>query len=367
MIVHIIQHGKFARIMIEFFDRYFDDSDNRFIVFGGSGDEGAEDLRRFKNVVEVASSKKVMPYGCQHGFFNDADAIIIHGCFYWDMLFPIIALYRRKTALVFWGGDIRNLETGGNFAKRIAKCIALKMIPTVKAIATLMKCDRRALSVACRSSLSEKWYQVSVIDPSKLENTYADIVAEASAYRGDGVVRVVVGNSATRTNRHEDALRKLAEVFDGYTGDYEIYVPLAYGDAAYADEVVEIGYSLFGNKLKPVREFVSPDEYRRFLAKMDVGVFDLDRQQGMGNINTLLRVGSKVYLADDCPMRAEYAERGVTLYPMSSMRRSDVKGFVVQPTETMADNMTATEYACSPESSRNKWAALIGFMASETE
>lgn len=43
-------------------------------------------------------------------------------------------------------------------------------------------------------------------------------------------------------------------------------------------------------------EFKENSEYLNFLAEIDIAIFAHERQQGMGNILTLLELGKKVYL-----------------------------------------------------------------------
>ncbi|MGZ4986758.1 MAG: TDP-N-acetylfucosamine:lipid II N-acetylfucosaminyltransferase, partial [Limisphaerales bacterium] len=112
-------------------------------------------------------------------------------------------------------------------------------------------------------------------------------------------LRVLLGNSASRTNLFEDAFENLKPYRDE---NIEIYVPLSYGDKTYAREIAALGTKIFGDKLKALMDWMSPDSYAALLNSLDVGVFNHKRQQALGNIYHLLAAGKKVYLRSDGAM-----------------------------------------------------------------
>ena len=124
-------------------------------------------------------------------------------------------------------------------------------------------------------------------------------VVDFKAYwkpKTDDVIRFLVGNSATRENQHKEAYDILTRF---QKENIEIYSPLSYGDERYRDEVIQYGKRLFGDRYYPLTEFMNYGDYLELLSKMDVGVFNNNRQQALGNIFALLAMGKRVYIRDD--------------------------------------------------------------------
>jgi len=64
----------------------------------------------------------------------------------------------------------------------------------------------------------------------------------------------------------------------------------------YAKKVKEYGIKIFDKKLIPLTEFMTLDKYWTYLSKIDIAIFDMTRQQALGNIYMLMEIGSKIYL-----------------------------------------------------------------------
>ncbi|MBN1181562.1 MAG: TDP-N-acetylfucosamine:lipid II N-acetylfucosaminyltransferase [Bacteroidales bacterium] len=104
---------------------------------------------------------------------------------------------------------------------------------------------------------------------------------------------ILLGNSATPTNNHLEAFRKLEEF---NLGDRRIIVPLSYGNRFYADHIQSKGIEFFNGNLKALRDFLPLYEYTSVIQSCGIVIMNHYRQQGMGNINLMLWLGSKVYL-----------------------------------------------------------------------
>lgn len=78
-----------------------------------------------------------------------------------------------------------------------------------------------------------------------------------------------------------------------------IFAPLSYGDLDYAKIVIEEGKRIFGEKFTALKEFMNEDEYYQFLNSMDIAIFDMKRQQALGNIYASLYFGKKVFLRNN--------------------------------------------------------------------
>lgn len=61
------------------------------------------------------------------------------------------------------------------------------------------------------------------------------------------------------------------------------------------------------------------EKYVELLSTCNVGIYYNDRQQGMGNINTLLRLGKKVYLRKGTSMWNNYKKNNFILFDVDEL------------------------------------------------
>lgn len=127
-------------------------------------------------------------------------------------------------------------------------------------------------------------------------------------------VNIQIGNSADPSNNHFEILEWLLPFRDH---NIAIYAPLSYGDQNYAQSLIKAAETHFGDKFKPIIDFMPFDGYLEFLDKIDIAIFNHRRQQGMGNIITLLGLGKKVYLRNDVTPWNTFERIGVKVYDVS--------------------------------------------------
>lgn len=124
---------------------------------------------------------------------------------------------------------------------------------------------------------------------------------------------ILVGNSATATNNHAEALALLSR---SRLGSRRIVVPLSYGDARYAEAICRLGAELFGERFLPLRDFLPLDQYSAAIARCSAVVMNHVRQQAVGTINAALYKGAKVFLRPENPLLAYYRELGLRVEEM---------------------------------------------------
>jgi dTDP-N-acetylfucosamine:lipid II N-acetylfucosaminyltransferase len=131
---------------------------------------------------------------------------------------------------------------------------------------------------------------------------------------------VLVGNSATASNNHLEALELLRDrVPDG-----RLIVPLSYGDPKVGREVAAAGARLFGERFDPLTQWMPIDEYNQRIGRCGFVIMNHRRQQAVGNIGAALYKGATVYLRRENPLFPFYAGLGATLRPMDALEEGDV-------------------------------------------
>jgi len=168
--------------------------------------------------------------------------------------------------------------------------------------------------------LAKQWYGVSgnmfecnSLYPYALDYTKTEMVqCKQDQYS------ILLGNSASKTNNHLEALTTLSKYIDKIN---KIYCPLSYnGTEKYKKDVVNLGTELFSDKFVAMLDFVSKDEYFDIISKIDIGFFNYNRQEGLANIYSLIMNGKTVYL-----------RKNTTSYKF--LKRKDIKVFSIDDME----------------------------------
>lgn len=239
---------------------------------------------------------------------HKCEKIILHSIFsvYVNLLFFFMPWLLKKSYWVIWGGDLyafNNLRT--SFKEKIKEFIKSRVICNIGNLITYIEGDVK---------LARKWYRVRG-EWHKcnmyISNTYDDSIYSSKLH---DTVHVLVGNSASPSNNHIEIFEKLKPYLNS---NIKIFCPLSYGDKNYAKTVEEIGDSIFGDKFISITKFMENEIYYEFLSNIDIAIFNHDRQQGMGNVITLLGMGKKVYLRNQTTPYLMLKNAGIKVYSNS--------------------------------------------------
>lgn len=295
---------KFVPPFIAFVREYFDDTEHCFIIYGQVNDEP---LPAGANVIHYPGLLKNLPALLAQ--MRSARKVILHGLFS-SHLFYALALQPwalKKCYWTIWGGDlyIHNAEVKDwRWLKN--EWFRRFVITRLGHFITHIEGDYK---------LAQQWYGAKgqwhecFMYPS---NLYKDYPVQTVAHDS---INIQVGNSADPSNNHLEVLEKLKEFSDQ---PIRIYVPLSYGNQKYAQDVIAYCTENFGEKFMPLTTFMPFEEYIDLLAKIDIAIFNHRRQQGMGNITTLLGMGKKVYVRNDVTSWATLNRIGVKVFDVSN-------------------------------------------------
>jgi len=247
---------------------------------------------------------------------NQAEKIILHSLGDYRVLQLLAAQpwLLKKCYWVIWGADLYTYQFGTrNLAWRRRELFRRYIIKRIGHFITHVKGD---------FELAKQWYGARGIwhecfmYPS---NLYHEYPIEQMPHDG---INILVGNSADPSNNHIEVLESL-RIYA--SKNICIYCPLSYGDTVYASKVANCGQSLFGTKFVAMRDFISHDKYLDFLAQIDIAIFNHRRQQGMGNITTLLGFGKKVYIRNDVTSWHFFRHLGVQINDVKSADLTRIK------------------------------------------
>lgn len=303
MILHVVSLEKFIPPFIEFLGEHFDLSHHRFWLKGDRNKYPYQDNQ---------STYQVNPgvLGYLHGYLklivdlNNANKIILHNLFDIKIVFLLVCMpwLLKKSYWVIWGADLYvHQVTKKKWRWHRNEWIRRFAISRLGHFITHIRGDYE---------LAQNWYGARGQWHECFmytSNLYRDYPIEPKPHDG---IHILLGNSATSTNNHLDALEKLRPFAHD---NIKIYCPLSYGDASYGDLVERAGVAIFGSNFIPLRDFIPFERYLELLSDIDIAVFNHNRQQGMGNITTLLGMGKTVYIRSDISSWTTLNKMGLVL------------------------------------------------------
>lgn len=172
---------------------------------------------------------------------------------------------------------------------------------------------------------------------------------------------ILLGNSASITNNHMEALDILSGVG---IGNRRIICPLSYGDSTYGDHVVEYGQRLFGDQFVPVTGFLPLGDYLELISRCSVFVANHLRQQGLGNVVSMMAMGARVFLNSRSPIYGDYKEKGAHIYNLDQLLDDPTLLDSPLAHEQVADNQRLLRILMGSATIRAKTENLINQMVS---
>lgn len=350
MLLQILPTGSTSQGFIEFMDEYFPSQCN-FIVL--EEDESAPvDIykSRFSNLMVISRVSDLLTNKQCKTWISTADCVVVN----WvdGRILMLLARHLSKIALVFWGGDLRSLKDGlksQRFLERLQKKVVANLIERSSLILTLTPGDYKELCKICSPQGANGGVTIMTLEMSRASFEEFKNIEKNK-------INVLVGNSATKTNRHEEAFSLLAKFHN-----LDIYSVLSYGDMVYGKEVEEIGKKIFSNQFHSVTEVMSPIKYREFLSMMDVGIFNNDRQQGMGNIRTLLALGKKVYLSKDNPAFNDLKSEGFSIFDIQNIPNESFEKFIDFSPDDSLKNQRIGSFAHLRDRAIKEWKLVFDY------
>ena len=348
MIVHMFPKSQFAEGFVSFIRNHFDTKKHKVILYTN---------QRFELPTELYELEFVSDYDEKSIFWlykelNGADKIIFHNLsvtFYVMLMIYLIPGIAKKASWLVWGGDLYCYR---NRSKRIMDIFVEHMrkviISRLSYIATLTTGDY---------DLARKWYKtkaknirVNYCDENEI-NILKD-VQKMNLPESD-TVNILLGNSATESNCHIDMLDVLSKFKNE---NICIYVPLSYGNMEYAKKVKEYGSKIFRDKIVYIEKFMDRRQYFSLLARMQVTIFNHDRQQALGNIFAILFLGKKVYLRQGTAMWSEITNSWkYHVFSTEEIENETLQGLCEYSSIERSENMQIAERFYNVKNKVSEW------------
>ena len=285
LILHLGINDKFIKPFVDYVDHNFSLKNHLFCLSPGMG----EDLTLCSRVF-IWNRKSISHYLKLILEINRARKIFLHGLF--DHKICILLLLNpwniKKTYWLVWGGDIYSIDKDPSLKSRLTSFFRNLLASRIPFIVTSIPGDyiNACIRYSSRASwLNYLYYPTShVVElPSKKKNIHENSLN----------FNILVGNSATESNKHLEIFKVLSE---SKLLNCKLYIPLTYGSADYKKMVIQSGILTFGDIFIPILDHISLKKYTDFLEKIHVAIFFHERQQAMSTIRLLVGMGKVVYM-----------------------------------------------------------------------
>lgn len=304
MYLHFVIDSVYIEKFISFVTKHFPDQKHVFVAVKRSNVKyvSSNRLHVFNSPISSELRRLV----------SKSDKIFVHSLFNtWVIVWLLMnRKLLKKTYCFLWGGDVYSYWLQDKHSINSIMVERLKSTFMRKIRKVIMEFREDYEFVQSKYNINTDYYEAFYPAPVDFETL--DNVPNKSAH--NNTIRIMVGNSASDSNRHFEILEALwKNQIVRSAHDIEIMCPLSYGDMEYARKVIEYGKSKFGERFKPLTELLPPEEYAKVLASVDVAVFDHKRQQAFSNILALLYLGKKVYVRSDVTTWQFLRRIGVTV------------------------------------------------------
>lgn len=173
------------------------------------------------------------------------------------------------------------------------------------------------------------------------------------------VIDILVNNSGDETTLEMlDILAKFKNE------NINIRTILSYKSANQSDvrlEIMDKGYTIFGNKFKPEIHFMSRENYANFLANIDIYISNQNRQQGNGNATFICSLGGKIFTKSDTSVYKKYNSIGIKYFDTYSIPSLSFQDFVHYDHRTKLDTIEKLTLRMDDENKKCQWRDFFNF------
>ncbi|TVQ80524.1 MAG: hypothetical protein EA369_02260 [Bradymonadales bacterium] len=316
------------------------------------GQGSTKPLRRFSKKLVSAKSKILflirLVIECH---LRKNDHYFLHGLFTNNRLSPMILVtlnlmsrdQLRTVCWRIWGGDLYGIEE-----KPLLKTLKKRLVQRIGCAGTLLEGDVQAARLK---------YEAQNLARADLSYPLVVPLTQKSVQKNQNdKMKILVGNSATPTNQHEEIFRILA----GFElKNFEIHCPLAYGDTTYRTTIEKLGHELFPKSFYSTQELITPAKYHEFISTIDIAIFNTNRQQAVGTILLLLYLQKKVYLPSSNSPFAYFLSLGLKIHDTSEIKRQGPEAFLKIDPKEYEMNQEIVFRNHSDQATADRWRAYL--------
>lgn len=354
--LHIFINHSVTAPYIELINKNFSSEEHVFYVIRGWSEQKVK-IPLYKNVYPINNLNNIA-----NGFRLLKDMNLSKKIFFHSLFSPflLLALFfqpwlLKKSGWIIWGGDLHLYTSERKTLKgKLEEFIRRRLIKNFSEIITSIKGDY---------DLAKEWYNVKgtyrcamyapPLQSAEIDRILDSVITKASS----DTIYIQIGNSATRPNNHFEILNLLKKF---QSENIKIYALLAYGEEAYADEVIAYGRAIFGDKFLGLKNFLQLKEFVLFMNRMDIIIFNHERQQAVGNLLLAMYLKKKIFMNEKSTLW-DFFERDhhMVLGKTQSVFQMTFDSFKTEETIILENNKTRVENVISEKYFVDSWKVLF--------
>lgn len=321
--LHILPNSNliYEKAIVNFINKNFNKKENVFLF--NRYEKEIELLDKNNYNVNFLSGYKVKKFINKKNYMEEADYIFIHYLKGGDPLFLMYILTHpsilKKLVWVIWGADLYQWR-----AKKSPKILAY--IINFFRKECRMKIKYVVLPPVDEQAYCKEFGTNHIIMRAKYPKGYdtETILQNRPVSKANKALKIMVGHSASSALNHIEALETISKYKDE---NVEVILPLTYGDNDYKEKVKKKAKEFFGSKVQFIEQNLPIEAYIQLLWKIDVAVFNTNRQIGMGNLTILLYMEKKIYFPKKSIMYRYFSEEGLSVKKYEDIKNEKISEF----------------------------------------
>lgn len=345
VVTHLFPYEKFAFDYIQKINKLFGRERHSFYIYGKKVENELEDLE-FENVIFIDKYSKIKRFFILRRAFMESHKVIIHllpsSRFLLGTIDCFINKYSDKFFWNIWGADLYN-SYFRNKKYSVSEIMRRFFIRNVKAVGYIPS-DYEFLKQHYKTNA--KFYLASYM------YDFFDIESKSDTQ----VVNVMIANSATKECQHKEAIDLLSE----YSNlEFKVFCILSYpkSNVEYRDCIIDYGREKLGGKFIPVIDYMNYKQYQDLLSTIDIAIFNHNRQQGLGNIASLLYLGKKVFINPENGCKDYFERLGAVVFDINQLNENDLKKDDIE--EFKDKNKKCIQDFFSDEQFKKRWELIF--------
>jgi dTDP-N-acetylfucosamine:lipid II N-acetylfucosaminyltransferase len=312
-IIHLMFNDKFNAPMADLFNNNFDTTKQVILCKRWFSEHP---FPSGKNVFCVTSFRNINLAYC--------DKIIAHSLFdqeVVDIMYDNPQLL-QKSHWAIWGGDLYN-------PPRNKKHDFVRS--NFNSYSSIMYVDREYAIE--KYAMKGRFY-----DAPNISDMSTDKLDKLDTRKEQETIKVQINNSADRSTL--DMLDSLARFRDM---GIKVTTVLSYGDMDIKESIIQKGKELFGSKFEYLDRFLTPNDYLKHLAQIDVLVLNQNRQQGLWNVIAAIYLEKKVFIKSDISSYNCLNNLGINVFNSDDVVEMDIGEFLQNDSKVMSKK-SASKY-----------------------
>ncbi|AYM89676.1 hypothetical protein D9980_03270 [Serratia sp. 3ACOL1] len=300
-----------------------------------------EEILHIKREVDFRAGFKESLLGIDFSKIGHVDVLVIHSLR--DFWFKTIEKLDKKIPVVWigWGYDyydligridkwllkdtnlfFTQLKKNKNFKQSIKELI---LYPTIRRLKVIERIQYFSPVIPDEYNLLKNCRNWSVF-PEQVDWNYGAAEKDLSYYVSDDAENatrenILVGNSATITNNHLEIFDILKKID---LQERKLIVPLNYGDMDYGFRIQQVANEILGRNADVLADFMPLEEYMEKISSCGFVIMNHVRQQGVGNIISMIYMGAKVFLREENPTFNFLRNKGVMIFSVQELERDSL-------------------------------------------